>query len=90
MASSRLVTADLRDAFTPDVCFTGTGQVSPRVRLGPILKTISINLPVDTSSESASTLFEGCNHRWIYYGESTSLRRGQGEMAPQLGSKFQF
>ena len=49
------MTADLRDAFTPDVCFTGRGQVSPRVRLrdrlGPILKTISINLPVDTSSE---------------------------------------
>ena len=49
------MTADLRDAFTPDVCFAGTGQVRPRVRpgvrLGPILKTISINLPVDTSSE---------------------------------------
>ena len=24
--------ADLRDAFTPDVCFTGTDQVRPRVR----------------------------------------------------------
>ena len=57
LASSRLVTADLRDAFTPDVCFVGTGQVRPRVRLrdrlGPILKTISINLPVDTSSGSS-------------------------------------
>ena len=43
----------LRDAFTPGVCFTGTGQVRPRVRLGSIFKTIPINLPVDTSSGSS-------------------------------------